>query len=732
MPDKESVSNPLVNVVIRSKEAQIADPNAELARRDKRIEDLLTALAQKDKHIEDLHAALLQKEQQLLVREDAIQQIYNSTSWRLTRPLRHVRDLQYKARDVAAVVRHQFQEVPLLVLLHKGLQILRREGLRGIRARIRQRHSMISQPQAKPIISAQQLGFELEPVAIVQDLQGHYALAATPQKYVYIRPQRPANFEKTLSSLSAAPLFSIVAPVYNTRPDLLDAVLASVQAQWYPHWELILVDDASPDEKTRNALARIEHPQIKLLRLENNVGIAGATNTALQAAVGDFIVFMDHDDEITEDCLYELTLCIEREQSDFIYSDEDKITARGEYCEPHFKPEWSPDTMMSTMFTGHVSCVRHSLLETVGGLRSQYDGCQDWDFVLRMSEQTRRISHVPKVLYHWRIIPGSVAADIAAKPYVLEASRQVRMDAIKRRGLEAKVEPLLQVPGYFRVAYRLRGKPLISIIIPTRDNENVLRRCIDSLLQHTGYRYFEIIILDNGSVAPDTVAYLHMLRQLDGITVIRHDAPFNFSELNNIGVRAAKGELLMFLNDDTEVLQQDWLERMGGFAQLTHIGAVGAKLLYPGSNQVQHAGVLNLKTGPHHAFLLQDADTLGYYVRNLLEYNWLAVTGACLMVSREKFDAIGGFYEGLPIAYNDIDLCMQLHDAGYYNVVCQAVRLVHHESASRGLDHLDPAKMTRLEHAKAHLYERNPGYFQYDPFYSPNLHPNGIHFELAV
>jgi O-antigen biosynthesis protein len=723
-----------LNTLLAERDSELAGLNQATVERENQLANLNQVAAERMALISEIRSTVATQESQIRTLQETIQEIYQSRSWRVTRMMRYLGRIRRKVGDVLAVIRRLLQDESLLTLIRKVLKVWRREGLRGMKVRVRQQHYLATQTMAAPSIArpSAALGFALEPAAIARRLDGHYALAPSSRGYTYIEPQRPVDLDARLSALKSAPLFSIVVPLYNTTPELLEAVLTSVQKQWYPHWQLVLADDASPAEETRKALAQINHPQIKLLRLENNQGIAGATNAALEAAGGDFIVFMDHDDELTVDCLYELALCIEREQPDFIYSDEDKITEHGEYSEPHFKPDWSPDTMMSTMFTCHVSCVRRSLLEKVGGLRSQYDGCQDWDFVLRVSEQTDRIAHIPKVLYHWRIIPASIASDIAAKPYVLEASRRVREDALQRRGLAATVEPLPQMMGYFRVAYELQGSPLISIIIPTRDNEKVLRRCIDSILQRTSYRRFEMVVLDNGSIEPAAVAYLQQLKEVDGVTVIRHDAPFNFSELNNIGARIATGELLLFLNDDTEVLQEDWLERLGGFAQLAHIGAVGAKLLYPGQRQVQHAGILNLEDGPGHAFLLQDCDSPGYYMRNLLEYNWLAVTGACLMVARDKFNAIEGFSESLPVAYNDIDLCMRLYDAGLYNVVCQAVRLTHHESASRGIDHIDPPKMARLKRELAYLYERNPEYFQHDPFHNPNLHPNGIHFEVPV
>jgi GT2 family glycosyltransferase len=605
--------------------------------------------------------------------------------------------------------------------------------MRGILARLRQQHYIahISATAAHQIIAAPAtLGFDLVPAALMRDQQGRYSLEPAARAYTYIAPQKPDDLEVRLAAITSKPRFSIVVPVYNTAPDLLEAVLQSVKAQWYPHWELILADDASPSQETQHALAAIDHPQIKLLRLEKNQGIAGATNVGLDAAQGDFIVFMDHDDELTVDCLFELALCIERDQPDFVYSDEDKLDEQGNYVQPHFKPDWSPDTMMSTMFTCHVSCVRRSLLDKVGGLRSQYDGCQDWDFVLRVSENTSRISHVAKVLYHWRIIPASVASDIGAKPYVLDASRRVRADALERRGLAGSVEAVSQVRGYFRVNYHLRGTPLVSIIIPSRDNGAVLARCVESIHQKSSYRNFEIIVLDNGSVKPDTLAYLEQAAQDGQIRVIRHDAPFNFSELNNIGAAQAKGELLLFLNDDTEVLVADWLERMGGYAQLPHIGAVGAKLLYPGGHEIQHAGVLNLANGPVHAFLRHASELPGYFMRNLLEYNWLAVTGACLMMERSKFDAMGQFDESFPVAYNDVELCFRSVEQGYYNILVPAVTLIHHESVSRGLDHVDPAKLARLMKDLHHLYEIHPRFFQHDPFHNPNLHPSGLNFEV--
>jgi O-antigen biosynthesis protein len=697
------------------------------------------ALAEQDRQFAALKETLQVRDKEIAELRLAINELHRSTCWTLTKPLRSVghaltrgrgpRQQWLRISDTYRVARRLLAKERLPKLTKRVVEVMRSEGVEGIKKRVRHYHVAHNAARHEPRLFPD-LHLASISGAIVRNRTGRYLLASESKGYSYVEPERPLDMPARLKAVGFC--FSIVVPVYNTSPRLLEALLRSVKSQWYPYWELILVDDASPAEETQAALGRLDDSRIRVLRLTRNRGISGATNAGLELATGDFIVFMDHDDELTVDCLYQLALCVERESPDFIYSDEDKISESGELIEPHFKPDWSPDTMMSTMYTGHVSCVRRELLKQVGPLRSEVDGCQDWDFVLRLAEVTDRISHIPKVLYHWRISPGSVASDIAAKPYVLAATQRVRQDALTRRGLSGRVEPVPQVKGYFRVAYDLTSEALVSIIIPTRDNARVLRRCVDSIRRRTSYRRFEMIILDNGSVTREATAYLDSLASQENIKLIRHDAPFNFSELNNIGARAAAGDLLLFLNDDTEVLQDDWLERLGGFAQLPHVGPVGAKLVYPDGHLVQHAGVVNLEAGPGHAFAKKHRDEPGYFMRNLLEYNWLAVTGACLMVERRKFEAVNGFAESLPIAYNDVDLCMRLRDAGYYSVVVQAVSLIHHESVSRGLDHVDPIKAARLSRDRARMYERNPKYFQYDPFHNPNLHPDGIHFEVAA
>ncbi|MDZ5650713.1 glycosyltransferase [Nitrospirillum sp. BR 11828] len=561
-----------------------------LAERDGSVASLTQALAERDAAIARLHELLGERGRSLheMRSENAalraeLTRTHQSSSWRLTGPLRWA--LRRTAQGRASL------ETLLWAIRRRGpsatvaeIRRLRQgHGISGIKFWLLNGVAPGGAERAVP-------GSDLSSThAALADLRG-------PDGYVYRTPRRPPGFEARLKNLSTT--FSIVVPVYNTPPALLQAAVASVQAQWYPRWQLVLVDDASPNPGTQAALDRIRDPRITLLRQPANGGISNTTNAGLAAATGDFVVFLDHDDELTPDCLYELALSIAAHDPDFVYSDEDKLTEDGRFTQPFFKPDWSPDTIMSTMYTCHVACVRSSLLRELGGLRPEYDGCQDWDLVLRLAERTRRIQHVPKVLYHWRIIPQSTAADLNAKPYVVSVSERLRADTLARRGLKGALEPLPQLPSYHRVRYDVRGTPTISIIIPSRDNQAVLSACLDSIRARSSYGRYEIVVLDNGSREPAALGYLNRIRSWPGVQVIRHDAPFNYSELNNLGVAASSGDILLFLNDDTEVLTPDWLERMAGFAQLDHVGAVGAKLLYPGAEKYSTLACSIFITGP--------------------------------------------------------------------------------------------------------------------------------------
>lgn len=686
----------------------------------------------------ELHARMHDLRTAVTMTQASIGEMQRSTSWRVTRPLRmlsqQLQQLTRRARKLAKRVSrtiyyrlpaNQRQKLVLFAFKHLGFAF---RGLSHYENWLRQQslekdHGLSAQSALQYRAETVDSSRENSPSA------GRYSMStAYPASYCYLPPHRSPAVERELSGFTINPLISIVTPVYGVAPLYLERLIQSVKQQWYVNWELILVEDAGPNPETRNYLKALKDPRIKVRLLETNGGIAHATNIALKLAKGTYTVFLDHDDEITPDALFEVVKAINQYDPDLIYSDEDKIDVHGNYSDPFFKPGWSPDAMMSIMYTCHLCCIRTDLIHSTGGLRGQFDGAQDYDLVLRVSEIAQRIHHIPKVLYHWRVLPSSIASGIDAKPYASDAVRLLKEDALKRRGLSGVVEPVEGMPGQFRINYFPQSEVLVSIIIPTRDNPDILRQCLDSILAQTRYTNYEIVLVDNQSISTDALTYYESLQDHPRIRLQRYPQPFNYSAINNFAARQAQGDYLLFLNDDTQVESADWLERLLGFAQLTHVGAVGAKLLFPGTRKIQHCGVVNLADGPGHAFYNASAETPLYFGRNLLDWNWLAVTGACLLLQREKFEAIGGFDEDLPIAYNDIDLCIRLHDAGWHNLVCSAVQLLHHESVSRGVDHEDPSKLKRLASERRKMFHKHPGHFMLDPYHNKNLHQNSVDF----
>jgi len=725
------------------REGQINELSQTLWEREGQINELSQTLGEREGQINELSQTLGEREgqinelsQTLGERDKKLEKLLSSKSWQISKPLRWI------SRVVRGDFRQAVDPIKKLKIFNQLFNAYSHVKKHGgiISLSKKASHYFIANGFKSTYIKFAQTKWHekvtslineefVSEYSVVLDGKLKYQLVQNDRsRYTFIKLREPKNlkyFDQTLK-------FSVVVPVYNTPVWMLRAAIDSVLRQWYSNWELILVDDASTSPELLRFLESFEDVKVRKIKLSQNLGIAGATNVGIGVSHGEYVVFMDHDDELTEDCLYELAKCAKSEDSDYIYSDEDKIDEKGQYVEPHFKPSWSPDTIMSTMYVCHVTCVKRAILDQIKGIRDEVNGCQDWDLVLRVAEITGKISHIPKVLYHWRILPESIASNISAKPYVMQACIKVREDALKRRGLNGSLEELQSFPGYFRVNYKPYGTPKVSIVIPTRDNPTVLERCINSIQKISSWQNYEIVIVDNGSVLIESKELFLKISKYANIKVIRYDAPFNFSELNNFAANQTKSEILLFLNDDTEVISPDWMERMIGYAQLEHVGAVGAKLLYPDGLYVQHAGVLNLKDGPGHAFLRKHASEPGYYLRNQIEYNWLAVTGACLMIEREKFINIGGFDEKLPVAYNDVDLCISLYEKGFYNLVVQAVNLIHHESLTRGVDHIDANKKQRLINDKIKLFNKHPFYRSYDPFFNPNLHPNGINFEIIT
>lgn len=532
--------------------------------------------------------------------------------------------------------------------------------------------------------------------------------------------------EKNLSEvtkLSYNPLISVVVPVYNVQSNMLRECIESVKNQTYSNWELILVDDCSTQQQVRETLKDYENTdRIHVIYRTENGHISKATNTGIEVATGEYVGLMDCDDVLSVNALYEMAKKLnENKEYDFIYSDEDKLSEDGKKRkDPFFKPDWSPDTFMSLMYTCHFSIFRKTLLDELGGLRVGFEGSQDYDLVLRLMEKTDKIGHVAKILYHWRERKESTASSMTAKPYIVESTKKAKEEALERRGLKGHLEWIDEV-AQFRVVYEPMDNPKVSIIIPSKDNYKVLKQCFVSMKENTAYENYEIILVDNGSNEENKKLYEDLCCEYNARYEYR-PMEFNFSAMCNIGAELATGEYLLFLNDDIEIRGEEWLSRLLGQAQVPHTGAVGARLLYPKDNLIQHCGVLNLPIGPGHAFHQIIDNIILYGGRNIVDYNFSIVTGACLMISKQKYNEIGGFEENLPVAYNDVELCFKLLEKGYYNVLRNDVKLIHHESVSRGYDDVSEEKHNRQMREMAKLYEMHPKFKGgYDPCYNPNL-----------
>jgi GT2 family glycosyltransferase len=513
--------------------------------------------------------------------------------------------------------------------------------------------------------------------------------------------------------LDPAPVISIVMPVFNTPLAMLDEAIQSVRAQTYESWELLITDDASTDPAIRSRLDEVARrdQRIKPESLTQNSGISAASNAALARATGRFVAFLDHDDFLEPNALYEIALAIKQTpEADLIYSDEDKVDETGYFQQPFFKPDWSPDAMLSSNYICHFTAIRRTLLEEVGGFRSGYDGAQDYDLFLRGTERARAIVHIPKVLYHWRISSHSTAGSSHQKPAAIENGRRAVEDALERRGIEADVTPGVAGARY-RVRYAIDRNLKVSIIIPTRDRAELLSRCIETMESLTDYANYEIVVVDNESRTPAAKRYLGGLKH----RVLSFDGPFNFSAICNYGARNSSGELLLFLNNDVEVIEPGWLTAMVEHGQRREIGAVGALLLFP-DGSVQHAGIL-LGNDPvaQHAYFGEPADSFsnGGFLQMIRNYS--AVTGACLLTRRAVLEECGGFDEtGFAVSYNDVDLCLRMRDRGYRIVYTPHAKLVHHESASRGYERSNPAEAQLLR-------ERWGAVLAHDPFGNSNL-----------
>ncbi len=539
-----------------------------------------------------------------------------------------------------------------------------------------------------------------------------------------ITPEQREALRARAAALADGPLISVLMPCYNPDPQFLRAAIASVQAQLYGRWQLCIADDASPAPEVRQVLeaCQASDPRIQVVFRPKNGHISAASNSALELVQGEWIALMDHDDLLPEDALLRVAECVRAHpQAQLVYSDEDKVDDQGHRSDPYFKPDWNLDLFRSHNMFSHLGVLRTALVREVGGFRQGLEGSQDWDLVLRCVERIApsQIVHIPRVLYHWRIHVQSTAKSMDAKPYAAVAGERALDEHFQRLGIQAKAEYL----GYgYRVRYALPSPPpLVSLIIPTRNALALVRQCIESIQKRTEYPNWEIILVDNGSDDPAALAYFERLAQQPHLRVLRDDRPFNYSALNNQAVAMARGELVALVNNDIEVMSPGWLSEMVSLAMQPGVGAVGARLWYPDMT-LQHGGVI---LGPGgcavHAHKALPRGLNGYAGRAALIQSFSAVTAACLVVRKSLYTQVGGLDEvNLSVAFNDVDFCLRLREAGYRNVWTPYAELLHHESATRGED-VAPEKRERFERELAFMQQRWGALIDHDPAYSPNL-----------
>jgi O-antigen biosynthesis protein len=509
------------------------------------------------------------------------------------------------------------------------------------------------------------------------------------EKYDRLTDQDRARIRAQVATLARRPLVSILMPTYNTPEPWLRAAIESVLAQLYPDWELCIADDASTVPHVRKVLDEYaaRDARVKLAYRESNGHISEATNTALGIAAGEFIALMDHDDLIPAHALFELAARVNEDPAlDMVYSDEDKLDVEGHRYDPFFKPDWCPDYLESCMYTAHLALYRRSIVQRIGGFRTECNGAQDYDFVLRFTEQTERIGHVAKVLYHWRAVPGSTAASMEQKSYVVEAGKRALQGRLARTGRVGEVE-LGRFAASFSVRTKLAREPMVSIVMPTaggartvRGREiNLVMHCIAGIRSLATYRNYEIILVDNGDLAPEVKRAL----EREQCRFITYNEPrFNIAEKLNLGASIAKGEYLLLLNDDIEIISPDWIEAMLEQALKPGVGAVGAKLLYE-NDTLQHVGIAHHRGLPDHVRKMYPRNDPGYMFSTVAVRNYLAVTGACLLTPADLYRQVGGFTEAFGINYNDVDYCLKLRKIGYRAVYTPHAELYHFESASR-------------------------------------------------
>lgn len=613
--------------------------------------------------------------------------IANSLFWKITKPARLVLDT---AKGLS-------QHPDPISLLQKGIYSLKRYGIRYTinKAHFRIYHSVLSQNLLKiPLFSEDEL-----------------------------KEQKNYIFSRNIK-------FSIVVPLYNTSEAFLCEMIQSVMAQTYPDWELCMADGSDNEHSyiERICMEYAAHDdRIHYQKLKQNYGISGNTNACLEMAKGDYIGLFDHDDMLHPAALFEVMHAICDTDADIVYTDESTFHKTPEDANlPHFKPAYAPDNLRANNYICHFTVFKKSLLEKTGMFDSAFDGSQDYDMILRLTENADRIAHIPEILYYWRAHSGSVAREVSAKPYALEAGKRAIESHLQRIGLPGKVQ-IVDGAGTYRIRYKIHGTPRISILIPNCDHYRDLQTCLDSIFEKTTYSNYEIIIVENNSSSTAIFSYYKKLQEeRENVHVVTWEStdegvPFNYSAINNLGARYCTGEYIVLLNNDTKVISKNWLQEMLMFAQRKDVGAVGAKLYYP-DNTIQHAGIgLGILTLAGHYFRGFHRSSLGYMRRLRYAQNVSAVTAACMMLRRDVWDEMNGLDESFAVAFNDVDLCLRIRKAGYLIVWTPFAELYHYESKSRGYDTTPQKKKRAKEEIKRFLSKWQKELNIGDPYYNPNF-----------
>lgn len=676
-----------------------AEQLSQIMARNWEHKDHVTNLAQTQSALDATLHKLTQTQRAKQDLQNLLHTVMQSRSWRWTQKLRSLGAL---ARRVRQLVR---QQGGVLQALKKTTSVLFKQG-----------------PQA--VVSA--------------------VHRAADQSFSYAdwiaQNEAPAHlyshFKEKSFGWQHQPLVSVVMPTYNSPLHFLAQAIESVQAQVYPNWQLCIADDASTNPEVQAFLKEgaQKDARISIVLRSQNGHISESSNSALGIAKGEWVALLDHDDLLHPMALYELVNTLQSHpEAQIVFSDEDKIDEKGERFGPYFKTDYNPELMWAQNMISHLGCYKKSTLDAIGGFRKGFEGSQDYDLALRVIQRSKphQIVHIPRVLYHWRAIIGSTALAPNEKPYAETASRKALVEHLAALQIPASVEPAPDLSYMNRVRPLLqKPDPLISLLIPTKDGIDLLKQCIQSVQQKSSYQFYEILVVNNNSQLPESQIYFDQLKR-EGIRVLDYPYPFNFSAINNFAARQARGEYLCLMNNDIEVQSNDWMQELLSFAQLDHAGAVGARLWYPGNQGLQHGGVVvGLGGVAGHAHVGLKKNEKGYFGRPVLHHRCSAVTAACLMIKKSTYFAVGGMDEQIAVAFNDVDFCLRLGDAGYHCVYTPSAELIHHESATRG-DDLSDENRNRFMGEEAFMKARWGERLNHDPFFSPNLSFSHTDFRMA-